>query len=281
MTKFQSGRIRKIVTALGWSAVAIGIASLTGLAAVTERGQDRIADLRSGDAFAETPGNTDAGLSGPDLAWLTREISRLRAETQRIDEERGVLADQLAALEAELGPVTGSIPSETQAPDARPLTAPSDPDMPAPPSAGPISDLDGSVRVTYSPLPVADLDDAASLEAAQDAVDADLAGMASADAQTTIPRQTQTRFGVDLGTATSLEAARGIWQALSSAFPGLLGALDPVIAIEEDLDAGLRLKLLAGPFVNAADAARLCEELRNRGVGCSAAPFDGQQLAVR
>ncbi len=276
-----------LLSALIWFVAAAGAMSLVGLASTSDPGRAQIARFLSGEAAISRDMGGAQAISPETMAWLTGEISRLRAETQRMEQDRRALADQLARLEAELGPVTGSIPATPPATGRQTVPALSgDLDQPvdlleAVGLPAPILPPAGDVDVRFGPLPVADLDDMASLDSAEDAVDAALAGMATDAARTSPARLSQTVFGIDLGTAGSLDAARGIWAALATGHEELLGGLAPMIAVDEGDDGALRLRLLAGPFVDAADAARLCEQLRRRGVDCRAAPYEGQRLALR
>ena len=93
---------------------------------------------------------------------------------------------------------------------------------------------------------------------------------------------TKTEFGVDLGSATSVEALRTAWTAALRRHGKLLVGLHPVVQMRErPRPAGTEFRLVAGPIANAASAARICAALTAAGAVCAPAVFDGQRLAVR
>lgn len=95
-----------------------------------------------------------------------------------------------------------------------------------------------------------------------------------------IPVQ-QTRFAVDLGSASSIGGLRGLWQGLIKTNPELAG-LRPIIMIKESKGAsGMQLRLGAGPLINAAAAAKICAGLVENERACETTVFDGQRLSLR
>ncbi len=101
-------------------------------------------------------------------------------------------------------------------------------------------------------------------------------------ASTPSPNVTKTEFGVDLGSATSIEALRTAWTAALRRHAKLLEGLRPVVQMRErPRAAGTEFRLVAGPIASAASAARICATLTAAGAVCAPAVFDGQRLAVR
>jgi hypothetical protein len=91
----------------------------------------------------------------------------------------------------------------------------------------------------------------------------------------------RTDFGVDLGSANSVEGLRALWRGSIKGWPALVGSLQPLIVVKEGEDGlGLRLHLVAGPLNDAAAAAKLCANLVASRHGCETAVFDGQRLAL-
>jgi hypothetical protein len=90
----------------------------------------------------------------------------------------------------------------------------------------------------------------------------------------------RTEFGVDLGTAPTLDGIRALWSNLRSQHSALLGGLQPVIAMHESEKPGMvAIRLVAGPLANAAAAARLCATLAGTITACQPTAFEGQRLA--
>ncbi|WFU37539.1 hypothetical protein QA640_23990 [Bradyrhizobium sp. CB82] len=94
-----------------------------------------------------------------------------------------------------------------------------------------------------------------------------------------IPVQ-QTRFAVDLGSASSIGGLRALWQGLIKSNPEVAN-LRPIIMIRESkAGAGMQLRLGAGPLVNAAAAAKICAGLIENDRACETTVFDGQRLSM-
>jgi hypothetical protein len=110
------------------------------------------------------------------------------------------------------------------------------------------------------------------------------AGDAEADDET-LPKVSlqRTEFGVDLGTANSLNGLRMLWLGLlKSRSNAPLTALRPIIVIKESTNGlGMQLRLVAGPLNDAGAAARICAVLTENKRPCETAIFDGQRLSLK
>jgi hypothetical protein len=93
----------------------------------------------------------------------------------------------------------------------------------------------------------------------------------------------RTEFGVDLGTANSVNGLRMLWRGLlKSRSNALLTALRPIIVIKESTNGlGMQLRLVAGPLNDAGAAARICAVLTENKRPCETAIFDGQRLSLQ
>jgi hypothetical protein len=93
----------------------------------------------------------------------------------------------------------------------------------------------------------------------------------------------RTEFGVDLGTANSLNGLRMLWLGLlKSRSNAPLTALRPIIVIKESTNGlGMQLRLVAGPLNDAGAAARICAVLTENKRPCETAIFDGQRLSLK
>ncbi|MCC8946490.1 hypothetical protein H8A97_15545 [Bradyrhizobium sp. Arg62] len=92
----------------------------------------------------------------------------------------------------------------------------------------------------------------------------------------------RTEFGVDLGTANSVNGLRALWRGLlKSKANAPLAALRPIIVIKESSNGlGIQLRLVAGPLNDAGTAARICAGLSLVQRTCETAIYDGQRLAL-
>ena len=91
---------------------------------------------------------------------------------------------------------------------------------------------------------------------------------------------TKTEFGVDLGTASSLEGLRALWRGVQISNKKLMTPLRPIVTLKERSGLGMQLRLVAGPLADAAAAARICAVLTESERPCETAFFDGQRLAA-
>lgn len=92
----------------------------------------------------------------------------------------------------------------------------------------------------------------------------------------------RTEFGVDLGTANSVNGLRALWRGLlKSKANAPLAALRPIIVIKENSNGlGMQLRLVAGPLNDAGTAAKICAGLSLVQRTCETAIYDGQRLAL-
>jgi hypothetical protein len=93
----------------------------------------------------------------------------------------------------------------------------------------------------------------------------------------------RTEFGVDLGTANSLNGLRALWRGLlKSRSNAPLQALRPVIMIKESTKGlGMQLHLVAGPLNDAGAAAKICAVMTENSRTCETTVFDGQRLSFK
>jgi len=93
----------------------------------------------------------------------------------------------------------------------------------------------------------------------------------------------RTEFGVDLGSANSVNGLRALWRGLlKSRSNAQLTALRPIIVIKEATGGlGMQLRLVAGPLNDAGAAARICAVLTENKRTCETTIFDGQRLSVQ
>ncbi|MBR0693411.1 hypothetical protein [Bradyrhizobium lablabi] len=93
----------------------------------------------------------------------------------------------------------------------------------------------------------------------------------------------RTEFGVDLGTANSVNGLRALWRGLlKSKANAPLTALRPIIVIKEATNGpGMQLRLVAGPLNDAGTAAKICAGLSLNQRPCETAIYDGQRLTMQ
>ena len=196
----------------------------------------------------------DAKSLGSEVAALRSEIASLRRSVEDLILGERELEQRVDLIEGAFGPSTSALPP---AADRARITG----------SVGAKRKFAAPVpkaTVTYSPLP----DDGFG--------DIMVAGSPLPVAGLKSP--TQTRFGVELATAMSQEKLKKEWMALSGRHEELLGSLE--IRRQAVKQASARgpqeIKLIAGPFANAAAAALLCARLQAEGESCKETVFSGE-----
>ena len=177
-----------------------------------------------------------------------REGRRLAETVRALAADRERLLARVATLEQSLDGITGSIARVEKA-------------AKAPPAA-------------RCPLRAASAQPAGERRHVERHRPADVPRQVPMPPQPPAPSASKTEFGLDLGSASTVEALRTAWTAALRRHGPLLEGLQPVVQMRErPRPGGSELRLIAGPVPNAATAARLCAsddggggDLRARGV---------------
>src|ERR1043166_4462681 len=218
-----------------WSGIAILAVAAAAVPAYTETGARRLA---FGEAATAATGRS--GLADFETRRLAEAVRVLTTDRDR-------LAARVAALERNLDDVTGSIASRPTADrSANPAASP------LPPNLVPGAAFSAeTARPPPPPVAVVSPPQAAS---ARSAPSAPLAAETGAAASTA----TKTEFGIDLGTAATVEGLRNLWSAIKGTHAPLLEGLRPIVAVGDGAKPGaLELRLVAGPPAKPGRAAGL------------------------
>jgi hypothetical protein len=182
-----------------------------------------------------------------------REGRRLAETVRSLAADRDRLVARVATLEQSLDGITGSIARAEK-------TAPTAPSAP----------------ITAAPAP-----SAAATASAKTAPNDDVTSSIPIPPQPPGTNVAKPEFGLDLGSATTVDALRTAWTAALRRHGPLLEGLRPVVQMRErPRPGGMELRLIAGPVPSAAAAARLCVSMTAAGAICAPSPFEGQRLAV-
>ena len=225
-----------------WGVSAASALFVALYAATTEIGRDRLFV-----AFAEIHEVLMPTGVKPIRPLDAREGRRLAETVRSLAADRDRLLARVATLEQNLDGITGSIARAEKAARSAPGTAPPEP-TPAPTRAAPDEDVTSSIPMPPQPP-----------------------GASAAKPE----------FGLDLGSATTIDALRTAWTVALRRHGPLLEGLRPVVQMRErPRPGGMELRLVAGPVPNAASAARLCVSMTAAGAICAPSVFEGQRLAV-
>ncbi len=191
-----------------------------------------------------------------EIDTLRHEIVALRRSAEALRRQNDIMSDRLATLEG-----------GERANGSRPSGA-----IPAAPrsfaNAAPASRTRATVTAQNT-SPAVDTMITGNIRPAAPA--------AASLSATTAPR---TQFGIDLGAYGSLAEVAGAWRAMRVTETAVIGPLSPLASVVESGDK-MVAHLVAGPFVNAADAAAACARLEKRLIACKPTLFSGQQLPAR
>jgi hypothetical protein len=292
-----------------WGGCAAGALALAVLAGGTDAGLRR---LKTGAGGQQSEPAAVAAQVNPQLAARAveteKETRRLAEALQVLTGERDRLAARVETLERNIEEITGSIqrmPSrEAAAPTApaaasssgaaatqpnaaaAPASAPAAGPAPSPsagaPNGVPTAGFAGSVQMPPLSMQSASLSwPIGAMPPIQMVPTKPPGAVAPADDGAADPL-VRTEFGVDLGSAVNIEGLRALWASTKAAHGPLFEALRPLMAVRDGPRPGaIELRLIAGPFVNAVAAARVCAVLTAGGRVCQPSVFDGQRLALR
>lgn len=265
-----------------WAGLALSAMLIAILAARSETGLRRITVALNGmpgpGQFAPLAGGEAvASLPIRDLA-AEAETRRLAESVRRLAAERERLVARLEMLERSIE-VTGSLPpAASQPPPAAPtVTAPSHNEYGG--QTGGAADTQraspassGAASVARPPA------DQSAATAPQVSPSSNVMAAPQTAAGSSISR---TEFGIDLGPAADGDALRALWSTVKAQHGALLEGLQPMGVMRETKPGGAEFRLVAGPLLNAAAAARLCAVLAGTGRSCQPSIFDSQRQALR
>jgi hypothetical protein len=195
------------------------------------------------------------------------ETRRLAAAVHDLASENTQLKARLAAVEQDVNDITGSVSRQIQAVKATTTAAwPADAD-PAVVTTGEIASLvspSAPAIIFGVPLP------------------APPATTGAQSASETSSAATELAYGVDLGSAVSIEVLRARWLGIRSAHWQLFDGLTPVVKLRQAVRSKrVELQLVVGPLTNAEAAARLCATLASYRLFCQPTSFGRQHLALQ
>jgi hypothetical protein len=286
-----------------WGGVAAGALCVAVLASRGQAGSERIAGLFSGRAdrtkVAAQPFVTQA--EGRQLAEAVRGLTaendalklRLATVEHNVDDITGSVARQIEAIKkTDASPSPDRSPPVAAAPESHaviadpapaesgpppPPAAASHPVIAAPPAAS--APAPAPVPAAALPLPAPAPAQIAAAEPSPQraAMPAPAAALPSAAA----PAGTL-KYGVDVGSAVSIEVLRAHWLGIHSAHGKLLEGLKPVVMLRAVPHTGrLELRLVVGPLISAEAAAKLCAALAPYRLACQPTVFSGQHIALQ
>ena len=248
----------------GWGLAAVAALFVAVLSTRDDAAMERVGRLLASLNLVSPPPakrQFDAEAAARQLAQAVRGLV----------DDRDRLATRLAALEHDMGDMTGSIKSQIEAVKAAKSEPPPWPDE-APPMTMTPADIAAVIK-TVTPAPAA--------AAANPSPSSQPAAVAAA-APAETPAPAGTAYGADVGTAASIKALHARWTWLRTALPALFEGLQPLVSLKQNPHTNrTELHLIVGPYANADAAEQFCDFIVPFHLTCQPAMFDGSRLALQ
>jgi hypothetical protein len=255
-----------------WSVAAACALMLAVLTSKSEAGAERLAAVLASLRGQSAPPPFDARVETRKLAdglrGLSSDNQQLRSQLTTIQRHMDDVTASLKNVTTSLKKEIDDVKAEAEAPRPAETPSPAAPDAasaaapPArPPSAAP------------SPFPAPPPPSPRGVQAPP-------------AAKPTVPGSSSLmpseQYGVDIGSAVSVQASRARWAQIRAAYPHLFQGLTATVTSREISQSDrTELRLVLGPLPNPDAATRLCASLAPFRVFCQPTGFDGQQLALQ
>jgi hypothetical protein len=261
-----------------WGGVAASALLIAVLASRSDVGAQRIAGLFSirGDRTQVAARPFDAEAEARRLAEAVRGLN---AENQE-------LKSRLAAVEHNVDDITGSVARQIET-----IKKTSPAPLPAPDAnrAPPAAAASGAkAAIAEPPAGPAPAQPAAAAPPAHPQAAAPAPAAAAPQAASPPPPRAEApaapapQYGVDIGSAVSIQVLRARWLGIRSAHAQLFDGLMPVVMLREVPQTGrVELRLVVGPLANAEAAGKICTALERYRLGCQPTLFSGQHVALQ
>ncbi len=240
----------------------------------------------------------------PPRAEKDAETRALEAQVRALTADRERLAARMANLERHLDDMTGSIQrqatsnaAQTPAPQAAPVVAPAAAAAPAPaapPALARVAALPAAVPA-FDPLAHPVLSDTAAIWPGTAEKDEPQLRPNELEGQMAVPLPPprfitappeppplpKVEFGIELGSAATLEQLRTRWTTVKANYGPLLTGLQPIAVRERRPNGGTEFKLIAGPVAHLTAARVLCARFVDAHAACRPAKFNADQVVQR
>ena len=245
-----------------WAAVTAAALLLAVLCGRTDIGAHRVARLLASWKLI-SPTSSEVEPAPFDAQAVTRQLAQA---VRGLAEDHERLIKRVAAVERDVDDMTGSITREIEAVKAASASA-----SPSWPSDSTASLTQAEVASLIAPpVPPTGV---ALLLPPKPATQAAGAPQPNAEASPS----SEATYGADVGGALSFKSLHAHWAALRSAHPQLFDGLRPAVTLREATRSSrTELRLVIGPFANAAAAAQLCVTLAAFRQPCQPTMFDGR-----
>lgn len=256
-----------------WGGTAASALLLAVLTTRSEVGSERIAT-----AMSSWGGNSAARQVAARPFDPQAENRKLNAAVHDLAMENEELRSRLALVENNINDITGSVSRiEADKVQSPPNTPPGElAPVIAAPSGQPSTTAAPLAEPVPLPVPAPPRTNTASLptilpSAPAEPLSADAGGPAAG-----------TEYGVDIGSALSIQVLRARWLGIKSAHLQLFAGLTPTAMLRQIPHSDhVELRLIVGPLADADAASRLCAALAPFRLYCQPAVFDHNNVAIK
>jgi hypothetical protein len=251
----------------GW-----GVATAVALSALAVTSQTKSATERLRAIFAVSEPAAVAQMP-PRVAQLELETQMLIEQIRALNADRDRLAGRIALLESSIDDMTGAIKRQAAATAAALAARTASPALqPQPAISAPVASIAPGVAVPEGrtePVVTASVPLPPGRSSAT---------QASVEPETLAPGASE--FGLELGSAATLDGVRQRWITVKASFGPLLSGMHPVAAPERR-QGKTGYRLVVGPLPNSTAAAGLCAHFSAAHTACRAAKFEGEHITQR
>lgn len=232
---------------------------------------EKVADAQS--ASTKKPGETAARQPTPFNDTLDAAVEAIAGKPGPVE-----------TLPAPVGPLSRSAPPAKPATDTRFAEETLPASLREPVRIVALPGVETPVSVASIPAPSRDVTAPAPVPATRPMAGTDGAALSVSGAAGRISGDTGNRvgrsdFALDLGSFESRKAAESRWAEIRETQPALPAGISSRIVEDPQVPGGMRL--MAGPFPNAADAAAACVYLSSGDITCSPALYPRDAAARR
>jgi hypothetical protein len=245
-----------------WGGTAASALLLAVMTTRSEVGSERVAS-----ALSSLRGSRQVAARSFDAQAETRRLSQAVSGLAAENEQ---LRARLAEVEHNMDDITGSVTRQIEAVKAQSVS-------PWPAGAAPVPATPAVIASIVLPKvpPPAGLDTPLPLlpPGAPAAQPASVAAVSPGS---------PAGYGVDIGSALSLQVLRARWLGIRSAHPQLFNGLTATAVLREIPQTNrAELRLVVGPLVDAEAAAQVCASLAPFRLFCQPAAFDPHNVALQ
>jgi hypothetical protein len=257
-----------------WRMTLWGTAAAATLVAAVLASRSEVGSQRLAAAFPSLVRHAGIRVATARPFDAQAETRRLAAAVHDLTAEDERLTARLARIERSVDDITSSISRQSDAARARSAS-------PGPADAKPVPETPAVTGSTVAPGP-GPLPSGLGVPPESSPQTSPASPPPPSSAQPNSPDAAVSEYGVDIGSALSIQALRARWLGIRSAHLKLFERLQPMVMLDESAQSNrLELRLVAGPLASIEAAKRLCAALAPFRLFCRPATFDSRQLVLR